>query len=393
MKKIFYLLLLFIFTSFLIFADSSYIQINCPSEFDIYLNGKYIGQTNKEENGKIIGPLSSGNYNIKISKISYDDVVYNIVLEQDETQVLKVSPGVVSYKIENLDEDNSKIVKKTVGTLKLRSLPVDTKIYINGKSIGNSDIKISDFPVGQHKVTFEKGNKILSTNINLENSDTLSILADFISNTITVKSLLENERIANEEKLRARELEQKKLKEIEFKKKQEYDRVKSLINETIIRIKLTSVWKSLGYSGKDRQYYGGLAIVPSGSRQSHFNIGAFLTSSTKDESVYLDLKFKEIEKDTYQLVPFRYNGQGAAHSNESVPWTIKYKITPSTITDLKIEIPIVIKGGASKNGTFSTKSLFNTGPKRFSCSLKIGDKLEYIFIFKDKDIKMSKKYL
>ena len=168
----------------------SVLQISADAGVEIWLNSEYIGKTSKEENGLIIKDLSPGKYSLRAAKQGYNFTETQLTIENNQTAEWRINYAKPVMKIEDAVRriDTAMIESKPVGTIILKSIPLNADVFFNGESIGSADKKITYAPAADHSVKFIFQKRELAEKFTLQPDETILLTADFIKGEIVRES-------------------------------------------------------------------------------------------------------------------------------------------------------------------------------------------------------------
>ncbi|UCD66273.1 MAG: PEGA domain-containing protein, partial [Deltaproteobacteria bacterium] len=152
MKGIFYGLLCSLLAVGLLLPQvilaGSILQISSEPGVSIWLNNEYVGKTTKEENGLIIKGIAPGEYSLRAARQGYNPTETQLVVENDQTIEWRLSFAEPVMNIEDAVKriDSAMVGNKPVGTIMLKSIPLNAEIFFNEKFIGRADKKINYAP-------------------------------------------------------------------------------------------------------------------------------------------------------------------------------------------------------------------------------------------------------
>jgi hypothetical protein len=170
----------------------SVVHINTEAGVSIWLNKELVGKTTKEESGLVIKDLEPGVYNLRAARQGYDAVETQLNIIEDhqafEWRITFVKPALkVAKAVKRID--STMVQSKPVGTILLRSIPLNAEVIFNGEPIGGADRKISFAPEGKYAVKFVYQGKELSDSFTLQADETYELTADFKVGKISKESL------------------------------------------------------------------------------------------------------------------------------------------------------------------------------------------------------------
>ena len=209
MKGIFYGLLCSLLAVGLLLPQvilaGSILQISSEPGVSIWLNNENVGKTTKEENGLIIKGIAPGEYSLRAARQGYNPTETQLVVENDQTIEWRLSFAEPVMNIEDAVKriDSAMVGNKPVGTIMLKSIPLNAEIFFNGKSIGRADKKITYAPAVDYSVKFVYQKRELSEKFSLQPDETILLTADFTNGEIVRKSAeVDNNRGPAEIKMR-----------------------------------------------------------------------------------------------------------------------------------------------------------------------------------------------
>jgi hypothetical protein len=194
MKKIFYGLLYSLLAASLflpvVTLAGSILQISGEPGVSIWLNNENVGKTTKEENGLIFKDIAPGEYSLRAAKQGYNSTETQLTVENDQTIVWRLNYVEPVMNIEDAVKriDSVMVESKPVGTIILKSIPLNAEVFFNGKSIGSADKKISYAPADDYSVKFVYQKRELAEKFALQPDETIFLIADFTKGEIVRKS-------------------------------------------------------------------------------------------------------------------------------------------------------------------------------------------------------------
>ncbi len=190
MRRIFFILLAGFWAAGLcipqvVFAGAV-LHINTEAGVSIWLNNELIGITAEKEKGLTVRNLEPGEYTLRAARKGYDSTETLITVKDKQTiewRIHFVEPVMkIEKAVKRLDTDMIKSVP--AGTLFLRSIPLNAEIFLNGKSIGSGDRKISYMPEADYSVKFVFKGRDLSEKLSLQTDEIAVLTADFTQGKI-----------------------------------------------------------------------------------------------------------------------------------------------------------------------------------------------------------------
>lgn len=219
--------------------DSGSLAVICPERFSVTIDGAQYGETTAAEQGKIVESIVVGKHRLQVQRQGYTEQAFDIVIQKNKTTIIRVDPQAASFQVKKQSEEAVQL-KERVGTLSVRSLPLEAAFFIDGKRIGTTNSDITDFPSGAHEIEFRREGKSLRARFTLEGGDKLDILASFLRMEVKLSSALADARVADEAKRRAQEEQQRQ----EAERKAAADREKAfadLVNNSTCRIAVRNI--------------------------------------------------------------------------------------------------------------------------------------------------------
>ncbi len=155
------------------------------------------GETSTAEQGKIVESIAVGKHRLQVSRDGYAEQAMDIMIQKNKTTIITVSPQRSSLQVKK-QSGNAVQLAEQVGTLTVRSLPLEAAISLDGKAVGTTNSEVTGVPAGQHEIELRRESEVLRARFTLEQGDTLDILASFLRMEVTLSSTLA-ERRAREE--------------------------------------------------------------------------------------------------------------------------------------------------------------------------------------------------
>ena len=197
MKKIFYGLMSGLLVASLLLPQvilaGSVLHVSAEAGMSIWLNEEHIGKTTKEENGLVIKNLAPGEYSLKAAKQGYNPTETQLTVKDNQTIEWRIDSAKPVMKIEDAVKriDTTMIKSETVGTVILKSIPLNAEVFLNGKSIGSADKKITYAPAADYSVKFVFQKRELTDKFSLQPDENLMLTADFIKGEIVKGEIVE----------------------------------------------------------------------------------------------------------------------------------------------------------------------------------------------------------
>ena len=183
MKKELLLLLILCALSTLFGTVSiGYVTVTSSDGVKILVDGVYEGTV---VDGNLLLPLSPGRHWITGQKEGYEDSsdYVNVIANRSTKIIIELGDPVGKEKI-SLDQKRITLGNKT-GTINIFSIPFEAIVSIDNIEYGETDIRLTNFPIGIHTLKMESANKILQISFVLCDNETLDFLADFVEGEIS----------------------------------------------------------------------------------------------------------------------------------------------------------------------------------------------------------------
>lgn len=170
----------------------SVVHVNTEAGVSIWLNNELVGKTTREEGGLAIRDLEPGEYSLRAARQGYEAVETQLIIIEDhqayEWRITFVKPIMkITKAVKRID--SAMVESKPVGTIILRSIPLNAEVVFDGKPIGGADREISFAPEGKHTVKFVYQGKELSDSFTLQADETYELTADFKAGKISKESV------------------------------------------------------------------------------------------------------------------------------------------------------------------------------------------------------------
>jgi len=168
----------------------SVLHINAEPGVSIWLNEEYVGKTTKEENGLIVKDIAPGNHSLRAARQGYNSTDAQLEVEENQTVEWRI---IFTTPVMNIEDgvkrlDTAMIESTPVGTIILKSIPLNADVFFNGKSIGSADKRISFAPAEDYSVKFVFQKRELVEKFTLHSDETILLIADFTKGEIIKES-------------------------------------------------------------------------------------------------------------------------------------------------------------------------------------------------------------
>jgi formylglycine-generating enzyme required for sulfatase activity len=183
MRKI--LLLLLVIASFAtLFGTEApgYVAITSSNEVGILVNGVHVGTI---VGGELILSLTPGTYILIAQKEGYEDKIISVTVQSGRSTSVNVELSQAKVIQTNISTQQKVFLGQKTGTIKIYSVPfTSAKVSINGVNYGETDIRLTNFPVGKLTVKVDSGGKSLQGVFTLEANETIDLQANFVDGKI-----------------------------------------------------------------------------------------------------------------------------------------------------------------------------------------------------------------
>jgi len=171
-------------------SAASVLQISTDPGVSIWLNNENIGKTTREQNGLVIEGLAPGEYVLKASMQGFDS--REMPLKVQDNQVIewhiKLTKPVMRVEDSVKRIDSFMIRSTPTGSIILKSIPLNAKIYFDGEPIGATDKKLTYVAAADHTVKFVFQNRELTKRFSLKPDESVMVKADFMKGEIVSTS-------------------------------------------------------------------------------------------------------------------------------------------------------------------------------------------------------------
>ncbi|HOK56727.1 MAG TPA: PEGA domain-containing protein [bacterium] len=268
MKKYF---LIFLFSSFLLFAQEGYLRITSnPSGANIEVDGKTAGKT------PLLLALKPGDHTVKATLSGYNSITQTVKIIENEVIILQLTMEKQTQKT-----TTSFPFEKSKGKLTIITDREDVTIYLNGKKVNAvPPVTLENVPTGSNSVILVSG----------DYADSYRVLILPGKTFVLKHSFEETEKKSLSYQFRTSEDERKKLEEIEAKRS-------NLPAKIILKLSVPEVQKTT--TGQEVPIWGENDVVEVSfqykkSEETNWNSKG-LQSKTKQEESF------EIPKGNYEI--------------------------------------------------------------------------------------------
>jgi hypothetical protein len=153
MKNYFVLFMVSVF--FLVVPISAFasgdIQITCEPGIRIWLDNEFQGKTTVDDMGLFLENISPGEHEIKAAKKGFTPVIKKVLIKRGQTLEVNIKFATPSIRVEDISPERSGALEREIGTLVLRSAPLNAEIFLDGKSIGKGDKQVNNLPAARER--------------------------------------------------------------------------------------------------------------------------------------------------------------------------------------------------------------------------------------------------
>lgn len=172
-------------------TGSCFIEVISASGIEVYLDNKYVGTTNSNDNGLFIQNINSGSHALKFVKEGFQPQRDAITLKQNQVLPYRVKPFKLSIKIsQSGGSDEGEMVLET-GTLIIQSLPTAITLKISALGINvqktQDKVTLNNIPVGAYKAVFQWKGKVLSYNVEIEAKEKTHLMVNMVNDTVELR--------------------------------------------------------------------------------------------------------------------------------------------------------------------------------------------------------------
>lgn len=179
-------------------ADVGYIQIKAEEGLQVLLDGTFRGVTKTNVGGLILPDVPVGTHTLEIVKLGFRPQTNTFALGKDRVYVYEVSAFEPAVRVSEFGGSESGDIVKHVGTLEIRTIPVDAEIWV--PVIRKEQFKKSqevwtaeDIPAGKVDITIRALEKSLTYSYALRPGQRVRLLADLLQGKM--RNLTEEEEV------------------------------------------------------------------------------------------------------------------------------------------------------------------------------------------------------
>jgi hypothetical protein len=174
-----------------VFAGAT-LQVKGVADISIWMNKEFIGKTVEEDGGLIVMDLAPGKYEFKAAKQGYETVKKVVIIKDSQTIEWRITlqEPVMIAEDAVIRLESSMMKSGSVGSVILRSLPLNAEVSLDGQPFGVTDRKLLYVPTGRHEVKMVFQGKELSVDFDLKKDETNFLMADFKQGKIKSQTLM-----------------------------------------------------------------------------------------------------------------------------------------------------------------------------------------------------------
>jgi hypothetical protein len=168
------------------------LQVKGVAGISIWKNKEFIGKTVKEDGGLIVLNLAAGEYVFKAAKPGYEPVKKALTVVGNQTIEWRITLQEPVLKAEDvvIRLESSMIKSGSVGTIVVRSIPLNAEVFLDGKSFGVTDRKLLYVPAARHEVKLVFQGRELVAALDLQKDETHFLMADFKQGKINSQTMM-----------------------------------------------------------------------------------------------------------------------------------------------------------------------------------------------------------
>lgn len=157
----------------------------------VWVDEELIGETERFLDINFIRKenISPGEHNLRCVAEGYETYTATVMVPEDKAVVHDVSFTARSIKVEQIGSESG-LITKAVGEVAIKSIPTKATATLGSSIVGKTDLVLYEVPVGEHKVEVyfdrTKPRQYLTTSFEVSETDSVVIIANFISGTIEI---------------------------------------------------------------------------------------------------------------------------------------------------------------------------------------------------------------
>jgi len=138
-------------------GSTGYLQIECNTSAEVYLDGAKVGSTSSDQ-ASLIVEAGAGRHNVEVRKSGFQTQSFSIEVEAAKVKQVKVAPFQRTVQIGESGAADEKSMEQTVGSFKFQTVPVECSIDVpqlalTNQSKSKADWYVKDIPVGVYLVS------------------------------------------------------------------------------------------------------------------------------------------------------------------------------------------------------------------------------------------------
>jgi hypothetical protein len=168
------------------------LQVKGEAGISIWMNKEFIGKTVEKDGGLIVTDLAAGEYELKAAKQGYEPVkkVLTVKNSQAIEWAITLQEPVMRAEDVVIRLESSMIKSGPVGTIVVRSIPLNAELFLDGKSFGVTDRKLLYVPAARHEVKLVFQGRELVVDFDLQKDETHFLTADFKQGRIKSQTMM-----------------------------------------------------------------------------------------------------------------------------------------------------------------------------------------------------------
>jgi len=168
-------------------AAAGDLWINCPPGLDIFLDGESMGVSDREENGKYLRGIESGDHSIRIEKVGFAPVELSVNVGFAANQIVIGEFGPEITKEPPASSEGEAEIE-LAGTIEITSDPSECNVKFGDHRIVKQlqILTIAGVPVGEHKLWFESSATVLNDKIAVRAALPTRVQVDFHNQRVTI---------------------------------------------------------------------------------------------------------------------------------------------------------------------------------------------------------------
>ena len=167
------------------------LHVNGAADISIWIDREFIGKT-VQDDGLTVKDLAPGDHELKAAKSGYGPIRKQLTAENGQTIEWQIALQEPALKAEDavVRLASSMVKSGQVGTIVVRSIPLNAEVFLDGKSYGRADRKLLYVPSAKHTVKLVFQGKELVADFDLQKDETYFLTADFRQGEIISKTMM-----------------------------------------------------------------------------------------------------------------------------------------------------------------------------------------------------------